>query len=292
MGTTPTSRLSSSLPRNTGRFGYSLRMQSGARQVSTSTISSASFDERASYRLKLLRQLPDTSGPCGAPFSFPRMTSSARRTRSGEGSKAGAVRAVSGWILTGAEAAGGRGGSSGWPAETQGCGLKQRGPQPRAERLPLREARANWQPEPDPKGPSLPLLPIPIFPQPEQVQSKEYVTAARPPAGCSKAHASTTKTEFGVKRKLFEKQLTCCDRNRQGKNCDIKPDTQRKIDQRIPRRIGFEFPQRDLIAPYRAHVEARAAEYLRAPLLGGRDRAIRRATGRGHQQSNYRDAAH
>jgi len=91
---------------------------------------------------------------------------------------------------------------------------------------------------------------------------------ARPPAGSSKADASRNKTEFGVKRKLFKKQLTCCDRNRQGKNYDIKSDTQRKIDQRIPRRIGFEFPQRDLIAQDRVHVEARAAEYLRAPLLG------------------------
>ena len=196
------------------------------------------------------------------------MTSSARRTRSGEGSKAGTVRAVSGRILTDAEAAGGRGSSSGRPAETQGCGLKHREPQPRADKLPLNEARADWQAEPELKGPSLPLLPTPIFAQPEQYQSNEYVTAARPPAGSSKAHASTTKTEVGVKRKLFEKQLTCCDGNRQGKNCDIKPDTQGKIDQGISRRIGFEFPQRDLIAPYRAHVEARAAEYLRAPLLG------------------------
>jgi len=158
--------------------------------------------------------------------------------------------------------------------------LKHREPQPRADKLPLNEARADWQAEPELKGPSVPLLPIPIFAQPEQVQSKEYVTAARPPAGSSKAHASTTKTEFGVKRKLFEKQLTCCDGNRQRKNCDIKPDAQRKIDQRIPWRIGFEFPQRDLIAPYRADVEARAAEYLRAPLLGCRDRSVRRATGR------------
>jgi len=173
-----------------------------------------------------------------------------------------------GWILAGAAAAGGGGGASGWPAETQGCGLKQREPQPRAERLPLNEARADWQAESDPKGPSLPLLPMPIFAQPEQYQSKEYVIAARPPAGSSKAHASRTKTEFGAERKLFEKQLTCCDGNRQGKNYDIKSDTQRKIDQRIPRRIGFEFPQRDLIAQDRVHVEARAAEYLRAPLLG------------------------
>jgi len=143
--------------------------------------------------------------------------------------------------------------------------------------------RADWRLESawqaEPKGPSLPLLPIPIFAQPEQYQSKEYVTAARPPAGSSKTHASTTKTELGAKRKLFEKQFTCCDGNRQRKNCDIKPDAQRKIDQRIPRRISFEFPQRDLIAPYRAHVEARAAEYLRAPLLGCRDRSVRRATG-------------
>src|SRR5256885_1560711 len=111
----------------------------------------------------------------------------------------------------------------------QGCGLKQREAQPRVARLPLSEARAPSQPEPDPKGPSLPLLPIPIFAQPEQVQSKEYVTAARPPAGSSKAHASTTKTEPGVKRKLFEKQLTRCDGNRQGENRDVKPDAQRKI---------------------------------------------------------------
>src|SRR5882672_6560061 len=232
IGTTPTSRPSSSLPRNTGRFGYSLRMQSGVRQVSTSTISIASLAERASYRLKLLRQLPDTSGPCGAPFSFPCLTSSARRTRSGEGSKAGAARAMLGWILAGAAAAGGGGGASGWPAETQGCGLKQREPQPRAERLPLNEARADWQADSDPKGPSLPLLPMPTFAQPEQYQSKEYVIAARPPAGSSKAHASRTKTEFGAERKLFEKQLTCCDGNRQGKNYDIKSDTQRKINQR------------------------------------------------------------
>lgn len=87
----------------------------------------------------------------------------------------------------------------------QGCGLKQREAQPRPARLAPNEARADWQAEPELKGPSLPLLPIPIFAQPEQYQSKEYVTAARTPAGSSKAHASTTKTEFGVKRKLFEK---------------------------------------------------------------------------------------
>jgi hypothetical protein len=69
--------------------------------------------------------------------------------------------------------------------------LKQRKPQPRAERLPLREARADWQAEPDPKGPSLPLLPMPIFAQAEQYQSKEYVTAARAPAGSSRAQAKT-----------------------------------------------------------------------------------------------------
>jgi hypothetical protein len=186
---------------------------------------------------------------------------------------------VSGRILTGAEAAGEGGGASGWPAETQGCGLKQREPQPRAERLPLNEARADWQAESDPKGPSLPLLPRPIFAHPEQYQSKEYVTAARASQGSNTALASTTKTEFGAKRKLFEKQLTCCDGNRQRKNYDIKPDTQRKIDQRIPRRIGFEFPQRDLIAQYRIHVEARAAENLRTPFLGCRDRPVRCATG-------------
>jgi len=112
---------------------------------------------------------------------------------------AGAARAMLGWILTGAEAAGGGGGASGWPAETQGCGLKHREPQPRVDKLPLNEARADWQAESDPKGPSLPLLPTPIFAQPEQIQSKEYVTAARPPAGSSKADASRNKTEFGVK---------------------------------------------------------------------------------------------
>jgi hypothetical protein len=154
------------------------------------------------------------------------------------------------------------------------------------DKLPLNEARADWQAEPEPRGPSLPLLPIPIFAQPEQVQSKEYVTAARAPAGSSRAQARTIQTEFAAERGLFEKQLTCCDGNRQRKNCDIKPDTQRKIDQRIPRRIGFEFPQRDLIAPYRAHVEARAAEYLRGPLLGCRDRSVRRATGRRQQQNH------
>src|SRR5258708_26920585 len=73
----------------------------------------------------------------------------------------------------------------------KGCGLKQREPQPRPARLPLSEARADWQAESEPKGPSLPLLPMPIFAQPEQVQSKEYVTAARVPAGRSKAKART-----------------------------------------------------------------------------------------------------
>jgi hypothetical protein len=51
--------------------------------------------------------------------------------------------------------------------------LKPREPQPRADRLPLNEARADWQAEPEPKGPSLPLLAMPIFAQPEQYQSKE-----------------------------------------------------------------------------------------------------------------------
>jgi hypothetical protein len=161
-------------------------MQSGVRQVSTSTISTASLEERASYQLKLLRHRPDTSGPCGA--AFPCLTSSARRTRSGHGSKIGATRAVAGETFAGTEAGAG---TSGWPAETQGCGLKQREPQPRGVRLPLNEARADWQAEPESKGPSLPLLPMPIFAQPEQYQSKEYVTAARVPAGSSKAKART-----------------------------------------------------------------------------------------------------
>src|SRR2546427_6172153 len=54
----------------------------------------------------------------------------------------------------------------------QGCGLKQREAQPRVARLPLSEARAPSQAEPDPKGPSLPLPPMPIFAQPEQVDRK------------------------------------------------------------------------------------------------------------------------
>jgi hypothetical protein len=135
------------------------------------------------------------------------LTSSARRTRSGEGSKAGAV---AGWIFTGAETAGGGVGTSGSPAEMQGCGLKQREAQPRVARLALNEARADWHAAPEPKGPSLPLLPMPIFAQPEQVQSKEYVTAARAPAGSSKAQARTIKTESDAERRLFGKELTGC----------------------------------------------------------------------------------
>ena len=54
----------------------------------------------------------------------------------------------------------------------QGCGLKQREAQPRVARLPLSEARAPSQVESDPKGPSLPLLTMPSFAQPEQYQSK------------------------------------------------------------------------------------------------------------------------
>jgi len=50
--------------------------------------------------------------------------------------------------------------------------LKQREAQPRIARLPLSEARAPSQVESDPKGPSLPLLPIPIFAHAEQYQSK------------------------------------------------------------------------------------------------------------------------
>jgi hypothetical protein len=185
---------------------------------------------------------------------------------------------MAGWIFTGAGTAGGGAGTSGSPAEMQGCGLKQREPQPRVARLPLNEARADWQAEPEPKGPSLPLLPMPILAQPEQVQSKEYVTAARVPVGRSKAQARTIKTELDLGRKLFGKELTCRRANRQRKDCRIKPDAERKIDQRIPRRICLEFPQRDLIASDRAHVEARAAEYLRAPLLGCRNRSAGRAT--------------
>src|SRR6266702_74664 len=144
-------------------------MQSAVRQVSTRTISIASLEERASYRLKLLRHFPATSRAGGTPF-LPGLTSSAWRTRSASGSKIGATRA--GATFAGAETAGGEGITSGWPAETQGCGLKQRDPQPRAARLPPSEARAPSQAEPDPKGPSLPLLPLPSFAQPEQYQSK------------------------------------------------------------------------------------------------------------------------
>src|SRR6266702_638389 len=115
-------------------------MQSAVRQVSTRTISITSFDERASYRLKLLRHFPATSRAGGTP-------------------------------LSGIETAGGEGIAS-WPEETQGCGLKQRDPQPRAARLPPSEARAPSQAGPDLKGPSLPLLPLPSFAQPEQYQSK------------------------------------------------------------------------------------------------------------------------
>src|SRR2546425_4121612 len=42
-----------------------------------------------------------------------------------------------------------------------------------------------------PSSDKLPLLPMPIFAQPEQYQSKEYVTAARAPDGSSKAQART-----------------------------------------------------------------------------------------------------
>src|SRR2546427_8313549 len=145
-------------------------MQSAVRQVSTSTISIASLEERASYRLKLLRHFPATSRARGTP-SLRGLTSSARRTRSASGSKSGATRARAGATFPGAETAGGEGITS-WPEETQGCGLKQRDPQPRAARLPPSEARAPSQAGPDPKGPSLPLLPLPSFAQPEQYQSK------------------------------------------------------------------------------------------------------------------------
>jgi hypothetical protein len=64
-------------------------------------------------------------------------------------------------------------GESGWPTAAQGWGLKQRSPQPRAERFPASEKRAASQAALEPKGPSLPLLPVPILVQPEQVQSKE-----------------------------------------------------------------------------------------------------------------------
>src|SRR3989441_9574348 len=107
----------------------------------------------------------------------------------------------------------------------QGCGLKQREAQPRVARLPLSEARAPSQAEPDPKGPSLPLLPIPIFAQPEQVQSKEYVTAGRAPAGNSRAQAKPIKTEFVAVWRLFGKELTYRHGKRQTKDCHIKPDT-------------------------------------------------------------------
>src|SRR5258707_5197190 len=100
----------------------------------------------------------------------------------------GAPGAGAGGTFAGTETGGG---PSGWPAETQGCGLKQREAQPRVDRLPLNEARADWQAEPEPKGPSLPLLPMPIFAQPEQVQSKEYVTAARVPAGSAIGNGGT-----------------------------------------------------------------------------------------------------
>src|SRR5712692_1690023 len=119
----------------------------------------------------------------------------------------------------------------------QGCGLKQREAQPRVARLPLSEARAPSHAEPDPKGPSLPLLPIPIFAQPEQYQSKVYVTAARAPDGRSKAQARTIRTGLDAERRLLGKKLTCRRANRQGKDDRIKPDAKRKIDEGIPRRI-------------------------------------------------------
>jgi len=95
----------------------------------------------------------------------------------------------------------------------------------------------------------------------------------------SKAQATTIRTELDAERRLLGKKFTGCRANRQRKNCRIERDTEGKIDQRIPRRIGFEFSQRELVPQDCAHVEARAAEHLRASLLGCRDRPVRRATG-------------
>src|SRR2546425_12623433 len=100
-------------------------MQSAVRQVSTNTISIASLEERASYRLKLLRHLPATFRAGGAPL--PGLTSSAWRTRSASGSKIGG--SPGGRIFGGAETAAGEGNTSGWPPETQDCGVEQRPPQ-------------------------------------------------------------------------------------------------------------------------------------------------------------------
>src|SRR5215471_655557 len=146
MGTTPTSRLPSSLPRKTARFGYSLRRQSGVRQVSTRSISTESFVAISWYQLKLLRHRPEiASGPASSG-----LTSSARRTRSGRASKVGGTLAIGGTTVAGAIARG-AGGRSGWPVATQGCGLKQRPlPQPREARLPAIELRAPSQADPDP----------------------------------------------------------------------------------------------------------------------------------------------
>src|SRR5258708_26771956 len=79
----------------------------------------------------------------------------------------------------------------GWSGEAQG-GEWNRGAQHRGgDGLPRNEARAAGGAGPEQRGLPLPLLPMPIFAQPEQYQSKEYVTAARAPTGSSKAKART-----------------------------------------------------------------------------------------------------
>src|SRR5262249_1162100 len=130
----------------------------------------ASFDTRTSYQLKLFRHRPEMDW---AGVSSRGFTSSALRTRSGRASKYGGTFAVSGRAPAGAGRAAGSA-TSGCPAPTQGRGLKQRPLlQPREARLPAIEVRAPSQAEPDPNGPSRPLLPTPSLEQPEQYQSKE-----------------------------------------------------------------------------------------------------------------------
>src|SRR5439155_27027658 len=90
--------------------------------------------------------------------------------------------------------------------------------------------------------------------------------------------SAAPSTELDAERRLRGKKVTGCRANRQRKNRRIKRDAEGKIDQRIPRRIGLEFSQRKLVPQDCAHVEARAAEHLRASLLGCRDRPVRRAT--------------
>src|ERR1019366_7893576 len=71
ISTTPISRPPSSLPRNTSRFGYVLRLQSAVAQVSTSTISIACADLRTSYELNALRHRAAKSGRVAKGVSLP-----------------------------------------------------------------------------------------------------------------------------------------------------------------------------------------------------------------------------